>query len=74
MVSNELSEALRKLELTFNKKIEEMISINSHSFFNSQNDSLPRNVEASNLVNAAPPGDGENGGFFSRVRNRFFGG
>ena len=73
MVSNDLSNAIRELESTFNKKIEQVISLNRSSFFKSQKVIVPRNFQASDSVKDISPDSGVKVNFFPWVRNRFFG-
>ncbi len=73
MVTNELSDAVRKLDLTFNKKIEDMIGIGGSSFSKSESDIVSHNVEASDSIKAISPDGNERGNLFSWVRKIFFG-
>lgn len=72
MVSNELSKAIRELESTFNKKIENILSGNRNSFFESKRDSIPRKFEASDSVKVISTDDAGKVNFFSWLRNSFF--
>ncbi len=72
MVSNDLSDAIRKLESIFNKKIEYVIDINTRSFFKSQKDSVSRKFEASDSVNVGSLDGGGKVSIFTWLRNSFF--
>lgn len=73
MVTNELSDAVRKLELTFNKKIENMIRASRGSFFKSDSDTVPQNIEASDSFKFVSPEANERSNFFLWARKKFFG-
>ena len=73
MVSDELSDAVRKLESAFNKKIEHIIGVNRYSFGKPQNNGVSRNFESSGSVEIASSEDSRKVNFFSWVRNSLFG-